>query len=139
MTTQSHRSTRSIAELDQAECEQLLTSTPIGRMGFDFAGTPVILPVNFRYVNGDIVFRTSTGRKLHAVAANKRVAFEVDQWDAWNRIGRSVLVVGEASEIQEWEQLQQAEDLGLHPWAETADDDRWVRITPERITGRRIG
>lgn len=128
----------SIVEIGQAECEQLLAETPIGRLGFNFAGRPMVLPVTYRFVAGQILFRTALGRKLHAVAANHPVAFEVDGWNESSQTGWSVLVVGNAGEIEEWEAFEDAELLGLHPWAGEHAKDRWVRIIPERITGRRI-
>lgn len=125
-------------ELDRAECEQLLAVTPIGRLGFDFGGRPMVLPVTYRFVNGQILFRTALGRKLHAVSADHPVAFEVDEWKASSRTGWSVLVVGTAGEIENWEEFEDVQSLGLHPWADSDAKDRWVRIIPDRITGRRI-
>ncbi len=125
-------------ELDQTECDYLLSSVPIGRLGFDFGGHPMVLPVAFRFVNREIVFRTSAGVKLHAVASNHPVAFEADYWDEVHRTGWSVLVHGHAQEIENWEEFQDKERLGLLPWADEDDSDRWVKIVPERTTGRRI-
>ena len=125
-------------ELSQAECEGFLLRTPIGRLGFTFAGEQCILPVNYRYVDDQIVFRTATGRKLHAIASDQKVAFEVDRWDRETRTGWSVLVDGYAEEIEEFEEYEKMESLGLRPWAGDPAQNRWVRIRAEKITGRRI-
>lgn len=125
-------------ELTIAECEGLLLRTPVGRLGFTFAGEQCILPVNYRFVDGQIVFRTSTGRKLHAVAGDKNLAFEVDRWDRETRTGWSVLVVGPAEEIDDYEEFEKVEGLGLRPWANDPEQNRWIRIVPEKISGRRI-
>lgn len=127
-----------LSDLTTAECEGLLLRTPVGRLGFTFGGEPCVLPVNYRFVDGQIVFRTSMGRKLHAVAGGGKVAFEVDRWDRETRTGWSVLVVGPAEEIDDYEEFQKVEALGLRTWADDPEQNRWVRIVPEKITGRRI-
>ena len=48
------------------------------------------------------------------------------------------MISGSASEIEEWDEFQKVEALGLHPWAEAEEKDRWVRIIPAKMTGRRI-
>ncbi len=125
-------------ELTREECEQLLASVPIGRIAFTFGGRPMVLPVAFRWVNQQIVFRTSAGVKLHAVASDHPVAFEADYWDELHRTGWSVLAHGRASEVINWEEYQDDEHLGLLPWADEEESDRWVKIVPDRMTGRRI-
>jgi nitroimidazol reductase NimA-like FMN-containing flavoprotein (pyridoxamine 5'-phosphate oxidase superfamily) len=125
-------------ELTLAECEGLLLRTPIGRLGFTFGGEQSILPINYRFVDGQIVFRTSTGHKLHAIAGREKVAFEVDRWDRETRTGWSVLAIGPAEEIQDYEEFEKVEALGLRPWTNDPNQNRWVRIVPDKITGRRI-
>ncbi len=129
---------RTSVELDRQECERLLAEALVGRIGFNFAGHPVILPVAFRFFEGEIIFRTGKGQTLHGVAADKPVAFEVDKWDAWERKGWSVLVLGTASEIVDYEEFMEAEELNLQLWADSEDQDRWVRIIPNKVTGRRM-
>ncbi len=125
-------------ELTMAECEGLLLRTPVGRIGFSLGGEQCILPINYRFLDGHIVFRTTTGRKLHAVAGGEKVAFEVDRWDRETRTGWSVLVIGPAEEIADYEEFEKVEALGLRPWTNDPSLNRWVRIVPDKITGRRI-
>ena len=40
------------------------SATRVGRVGVTIAGLPVILPVNYAYVDGDIVFRAGDGTKF---------------------------------------------------------------------------
>lgn len=124
--------------MDLAESERLLGTTPIGRIGFDFAGSPMVLPVTYCFVDGNVVFRTAAGLKLHAVAADHKVAFEIDSWDAVDHTGWSVLVTGQASEVVEWEERRRCEALGLTVWTGSDEERHWVCITPDHITGRRI-
>ena len=68
--------------LDEEQCRGLLESTQVGRVGVTIAGLPVILPVNYALVDGDVVFRAGEGTKLHAASGRAVIAFEVDAYDA---------------------------------------------------------
>ena len=125
-------------ELTHAECEQLLTTVPIGRVGLIFAARPVILPVNFEFVDGEVMIRTFRGQKFGAAQAHQHVAFEIDDWDAELRTGWSVLVKGRAETVVEWAKARAADDLELEPYAHDDGHDPWIRIIPDNITGRRI-
>ena len=128
-----------IHKLSLAECEELLTTVPIGRVGFIFAAHPVVLPVNYRFVDGQILFKTFDGQKFGAAQAHQPVAFEVDEWDQELRTGWSVLLKGRAETVIEWDQARAADDLDLIPWTDDHEHSPWVRIVPTEITGRRIG
>jgi nitroimidazol reductase NimA-like FMN-containing flavoprotein (pyridoxamine 5'-phosphate oxidase superfamily) len=119
-------------------CDELLAASEVGRIAFINAGAPVILPVNFRYHHGRIVFRTSLGSKLNAAGRGYEVAFEIDDWDAPRRTGWSVLVQGTAEEVVSASDLEELFDLGLRPWADQVDRSMWVQIHPTDINGRRI-
>ena len=126
-----------IEVLSFLECEQLLERGVIGRIGILSAGEPVILPVNYRYVGGSIVFRTARGEKSDAAAMEKPVAFEIDDWDPGNEKGWSVLVKGTAYEIDS-DHRAAVDAASLRPWARAVERDIWVRIVPNEITGRRL-
>jgi nitroimidazol reductase NimA-like FMN-containing flavoprotein (pyridoxamine 5'-phosphate oxidase superfamily) len=82
--------------LSFAQCQELLAGCIVGRIGMFVNGEPVILPVNYRYVRGSIVFRTALGEKSDAAVMEKPVAFEIDDWDPVRESGWSVLVKGTA-------------------------------------------
>lgn len=125
-----------LVELSAEQCEKLLEKSPIGRVGFSYAGKQVVLPVNYRYLDGEIIYRTLFGQKLHVAAAQTPVAFEVDEWDERTHSGWSVLVKGRAEQIVEYDALEVADEIGSRPWADDAKQGRWVRVVPEEITGR---
>ncbi len=56
--------------LTREQCLDYLRRGGIGRVGLTMHGLPVILPVSFVFVDGDAVFRTGEGTKLHAAADN---------------------------------------------------------------------
>jgi nitroimidazol reductase NimA-like FMN-containing flavoprotein (pyridoxamine 5'-phosphate oxidase superfamily) len=119
------------------QCRELLEGGIVGRIGMVVNGEPVILPVNYRYVRGSIVFRTALGEKSDAAMMDKPVAFEIDDWDPVNEAGWSVLVKGTAHEVDA-DDAAAADASTLQPWARAVERDIWVRIVPNEITGRRV-
>ena len=67
------------AIIDPDECVELLASKPLGRIGFSAEGAQVILPVNFLWHDGAVVFRTLEGQKMDAAIFAQPVAFEVER------------------------------------------------------------
>jgi hypothetical protein len=128
--------TTGLGVIDEPRAIELLESTPIGRIGFVVDGHPLVLPVNFKWHEGTVVFRTLEGMKLDAAAKGQAVCFEVDRWDAAKRSGWSVVVIGTAREVTNWAEREQLENIGLVPWATGKGRPIWVRIDPEEISGR---
>lgn len=122
--------------IDDDECIRLMESTPIGRIAFMVDDEILALPVNFRWHEDGIVFRTLDGLKLAAAANNQNVCFEVDQWDAGSRSGWSVVVQGVAREVDNWAEEAQLDQLGLIPWAKAEWRPIWVRVEPTSMSGR---
>ena len=132
-------SDRGIEELTPAECLRLLASVPVGRLGVTIDALPAVLPVNFVVSDGAVVFRTVPGTKLDAATAGAVVAFEADAYTtAANPGGWSVLVRGVARELTEEAELARARELPLESWAWDGGADRFVRIEPTVLTGRRL-
>lgn len=124
--------------IGREECDRLLGSTSVGRVAFLADGDITILPVNYAYHQGTIVFRTTVGAKLEAAARHAAVAFEIDDWDEASQSGWSVLVKGVAIEVLSDDEADGLFQLGLRPWADATSRRRWVRIRPDEITGRKI-
>ena len=101
-----------LSELSVEQCEELLEQSPVGRLGFSYAGSQVILPVNYRYLDGAVILRSLFGQKMHVAAAENPVAFEIDGWSEFGHSGWSVLVKGRAERILEYEALEEADDIG---------------------------
>jgi len=118
-------------------CLRLLTSVPIGRVGFYADGEVVLLPVNHAMDGQDVVFRTAGGSKLTAAEEQDLVSFEADDYDLQTRSGWSVLVTGRAMVVYDEAEVKRLNRLNLHPWATTVDHPFWVRIRPTSVTGRR--
>ncbi len=122
------------AELDRQECEALLRTQQVGRVGLS---TPLVLPVQYAVFDGEVVFRTAPGEKLIAAVLGRTVAFEIDDFDVSARTGWSVIVTGPAEEVVDRSELARLRELDLHPWAGELRD-RFVRIRTVEISGRRV-
>ena len=123
--------------LSPDESFDLLEPGGIGRIGFSSTDGIVMLPVNFAMTAKAIVFRTAPDTLL-ALYADAPVSFEADHLDEALHEGWSVLVQGHAHTITDERQVKQLQDrTHIQPWAAGARDV-YVRITPTRITGRRI-
>ena len=128
---------RTLRTLSPAECFDLLEPGGIGRVGFTCADGIMMLPVNFAVSRKTIVFRTAPDTLL-ALYANAQVSFETDRLDEALRTGWSVLVHGHAHKVTDEREMRQLENgTRLEPWAGGARDV-YVRVTPTRISGRRI-
>lgn len=135
--TTGTRPVRRLEPLDVEECMRLLEDIEVGRLAFLRDGRPDVLPMNCRYWQGAVVFRTSWGDLVDRVH-NQHVAVEVDGLDEATRTGWSVVVHGVGEEIWRPDELEQARDnLDLQPWA-GGEREHWMRVLPRSITGRRI-
>lgn len=129
--------------LDEAECRRLIAPGGIGRLVFAGSYDLTVLPVNYQMRGGVILFRTAedstTQEDLRTGIAHAefRVAFEVDEFDPGAREGWSVLVQGPAHHLDSAEERADAEAAGIEPWP-GGEREHFIRITPVRITGRRI-
>ncbi|WP_140416425.1 pyridoxamine 5'-phosphate oxidase family protein, partial [Arthrobacter globiformis] len=64
--------------LTSDECWSLLNQTTVGRLAVIVDGHPDVFPVNYMADNGTLVFRTGSGTKQQAIAADAAVALEAD-------------------------------------------------------------
>ncbi|MHB8263575.1 MAG: pyridoxamine 5'-phosphate oxidase family protein, partial [Acidimicrobiales bacterium] len=105
--------------MDEHACIALLKSAGVGRIGITLNALPIILPVNYIYLELDscILFRTDPGTKLDAAFRHSVVAFEVDEVDRDKEEGWSVLAIGPAEVIEDPILEEKAMDRGLHPWS----------------------
>lgn len=127
--------TEPITSMTEEESWAQLSSATLGRLVVSVDGQPDIFPVNFVVQNRTVLFRTAEGAKLAGAVINPRVAFEADDHDVMR--GWSVIVHGHAQVVETAEEIARAERAQVLPWIATPKN-RFVRITPDRITGRRF-
>jgi transcriptional regulator with XRE-family HTH domain len=63
--------------LSDEECTRLLGDGGVGRFVFNTDRGPEAVPVNYRLMDGDVVFRVAADTSLAAVADTELVSFEV--------------------------------------------------------------
>jgi len=126
-----------VTKLTPAECCRLIAPGGVGRIGFGTISGPVVLPVNFAVVDGSIVIRTGEGTIIEG-HGDEKVAFEVDHIDDAFCRGWSVLVRGLAHRVTHPAELRRIrEEAAILPWV-GAGRETYLRIIPDRVTGRRI-
>jgi nitroimidazol reductase NimA-like FMN-containing flavoprotein (pyridoxamine 5'-phosphate oxidase superfamily) len=131
--------------LDEQECLRLVSQGTIGRIAFVGQFDLTVLPVNYRLVDGAILFRTGEDSltvgdlttRIGMRDAEYRVAFEVDHLDEATREGWSVLIQGPAHHVDPETELAAALPADVRPWPGGVKD-HFIRIRPVRVTGRRI-
>jgi hypothetical protein len=87
---------RTIVEIDETECFRLAGTEPVGRLAWAGPRGPAIVPVNFSLEDRAIHIRTAAYSAMARECDDSRVAFEVDAYDADNRVGWSVVMTGVA-------------------------------------------
>lgn len=125
--------------LSTDECVRLLGTTEIGRVVVSMDALPAAFPVNYRVVGDEIVFQTAPGTKLAAAVSRTVLGFQVDDIDARERHGWSVLVVGLSRVVEDPAEAQDLERAGVQTWWSTAPGMRFVAIAMDRVSGRRLG
>ena len=136
-------SDRTLTELDEAESLRLIAQAEIGRIAYLSRFGPAVLPVNYKWHDGAIVFRTARHSALDEdlqtgiSGGDYMVAFEIDDFDVPTRQGWSVLIQGPAHHLESEAERESVARAGVEPWA-SGVRELFIRIVPHRITGRRI-
>jgi nitroimidazol reductase NimA-like FMN-containing flavoprotein (pyridoxamine 5'-phosphate oxidase superfamily) len=130
------RSERRFEALGREQCLDLMEAHHLGRIAWQAADLPQILPVTYAMHQGSAYFRTAPDSILAELAQPTSVALEVDELDQQNRSGWSIVMHGRSSAVREPDALA---DLGasdsLVPWA-PGHRTLFIRVRPERVTGR---
>jgi nitroimidazol reductase NimA-like FMN-containing flavoprotein (pyridoxamine 5'-phosphate oxidase superfamily) len=134
-----------IERLTETECWRLLTETPVGRVGVVVDGAAEIYPVNYivdRTSSGTptILFRTDPGTKLAGLGHTPHISFEVDDLDATDQTGWSVVVKGRAQQIRQMvdaDERHRVEQIPVRHWY-AGPKRHTIRLVPAEVTGRRI-
>ena len=127
---------RRFEALGRQQCLDLLESHHVGRIAWQAAEGPQVLPVTYTMNQGSAYFRTAPDSILAELAQPTSVALEVDELDQQTRSGWSIVLRGRTSAVSEPEALADlwASD-SLVPWA-VGNRTLFIRIVPERVSGR---
>jgi nitroimidazol reductase NimA-like FMN-containing flavoprotein (pyridoxamine 5'-phosphate oxidase superfamily) len=120
-------------ELDRTGCLTLLLSQRVGRVGLPGPEASIV-PVNYVFVGGAVVFRTDGGSRAGA-HEGELVVFEVDGIDPVRRAGWSVTVRGRLTDAADVIAADTAIVEMLDTWA-PGPKNRCFRIVIDEVTGR---
>jgi nitroimidazol reductase NimA-like FMN-containing flavoprotein (pyridoxamine 5'-phosphate oxidase superfamily) len=132
-----------LEHLDEAECLRLIAPGGIGRVAYTGTYDLTVLPVNYKLHHGAILFRTSADSltvddlRTGIEGSEYRVAFEVDDFSQATRDGWSVLVQGPAHHLDDEAERADALAAGVEAWP-GGERDHFIKISPMRVTGRRV-
>jgi nitroimidazol reductase NimA-like FMN-containing flavoprotein (pyridoxamine 5'-phosphate oxidase superfamily) len=111
----------------------------VGRIAFVVDSLPIILPVNYRLLDGDtglwILLRTRRGSGIDG--APEQVAFEIDGVDLDHHQGWSVLVRGVLHHLDHNDIELMRTRFDPKPWPE-GERSSWLAVKPQAVTGRRL-
>ncbi|AGK75410.1 helix-turn-helix domain-containing protein [Streptomyces microflavus] len=126
-----------MVELGDTECWTLLGDHGVGRVALTHDDGPVVLPVNYQVLDGEVMFSTGDRSPL-ARAADTEIAFETDHIDDAFSKGWSVLLVGTVRVVEDEDEARRLRETAYStPWAGEGRE-RVMVLAPRRVTGRRI-
>ncbi|MEU5560860.1 helix-turn-helix domain-containing protein [Streptomyces globisporus] len=126
-----------MVELDEALCRTLLGDHGVGRVALTLEDGPVVLPVNYQVLDGEVMFNTGSASPL-AAAADTEIAFEADHIDDAFSRGWSVLIVGTVRSVADEEAAQRLRETAYStPWA-GEEREHVMLLGARRGTGRKI-
>ncbi|RDL04934.1 helix-turn-helix protein [Streptomyces sp. HB202] len=126
-----------MVELDEALCRTLLGDHGVGRVALTLEDGPVVLPVNYQVLDGEVMFNTGSASPL-AAAADTEIAFEADHIDDAFSRGWSVLIVGTVRSVADEEAAQRLRETAYStPWA-GEEREHVMLLGARRVTGRKI-
>lgn len=126
-------------ELSYDKCHELLRAGVVGRAAICTPSGPHIVPVNYAVHEESVVFRTTPYSVLGTYGWSSQLAFEIDHVDYEQQIGWSVVATGRGAMLEDPAELATIRAFwDPRPWAGGARL-LYVRLTWERLTGRRLG
>jgi nitroimidazol reductase NimA-like FMN-containing flavoprotein (pyridoxamine 5'-phosphate oxidase superfamily) len=122
--------------MGRQQCLDFIESHHLGRIAWQAADLPQILPISYAMHQGSVYFRTLPDGLLAELAQPTSVALEVDDLDQQTRTGWSIVLHGHSSAVRQPDELADlwASD-SLVPWA-SGNRTLFIRIRPDRIEGR---
>src|SRR4051794_7577241 len=127
-------SSSDVEALAPGESWDLLRSQYVGRLAFTDRALPTIRPLNYTVVGNHLLLRV--GADLARRLDGQVVAFEVDDVDAAQQAGRSVVVTGTTRRLTAAAEVLRAASLPPS-WA-GMDHQHAVYLTAGELQGRRI-
>ena len=129
--------TRTFRGISPEHCVELLQARTVGRVAWQAAEGPEILPVTYTWHEDSVIFRTSPYGPLSELVRPADVAFEIDEIDEQQHQGWSVVVHGRAQAVEQADKLTQLWAVAGVPWAPGVRN-LFIQITPMAVSGRQV-
>ena len=123
--------------ISPSRCVELLQTQTVGRVAWQAANAPEILPVTYVWHEDSVIFRTSPSGPLSELSQPTDVAFEIDEVDQQRHQGWSVVVHGRAEGVVRPDEVVRLWAVSGVPWA-SGMRNLLIRITPTRVSGRQV-
>ena len=123
--------------LSEGDALALLATVPVGRLVYSDRALPFVTPVNFILDGTDVVIRTGRRSALATHTPGNVVAFEVDEINAVDRSGWSVVVTGRVELVDDADDIARLDAWHLQTWRPTTTD-RYLRLHAELISGQHL-
>lgn len=138
-----------IEEMRREDMKELLREVGYAHLGCSLDDQPYVVPVHYAYKEPFVYVYTTEGKKAEIIRENPKVCLQVENV-VDNRSWRSVIVSGEASQVVNEEEREEALELiaKINPTLTPAVSIRWMdswvrenievvlRIEPALMTGR---
>lgn len=125
-----------LEHLSAEECRAKLAAGGVGRLVMVEERGPVALPVNFGWLDEEVILRTTESSALISAEA-QLVGFETDHIDDASSEGWSVLASGRLRRITDPGDLQRVSELKIEPWA-GSDRSIYLGVAVTELSGRRV-
>jgi len=129
-------SERHFEALGRQQSLDLMESRHLGRVAWQAADLPQILPITYAMHEGFAYFRTAPDSILAELAQPTSVALEVDELDEQNRSGWAIVMHGRTSAVSEPDALARPLGVGFPGPVGHWKPNPVHPIRPERVTGR---
>jgi len=126
-----------VEDLDQATCQQLITTVPFGRVASTARGLPKIVPVHCTVRGDEIIIGSIRAHNSVRVQDGDVVAFEADAYDPATCEGWCVGVIGPCRVIAEEREIDELDALSFTPWT-CADGGHYIALPLSLIYGQSL-
>ena len=122
-------------EISREECLRFIAQAEVGRVALTVGALPEIIPVNFRVVDGTVVFGVHSESVLAQEAEGTVVAFQADSFDPESERGWHVRAIGTFRMPVRPDELAAAGDVVPEPWARGEEAELVMQIELVVLSG----
>lgn len=136
--------------LTPQEIAEVIGAARFAHIGVVANGEPYVTPISFVPLGNGVAFRSLTGKRMDAIAANARVSFEITEHDTDTGSWRSVIASGKAVVVEDTQREAEIIQQLLNRYAEsfnsllgdtgpTLSKAYVIKVEFDAITGRSSG